>query len=70
MKSIGEISIATTDRAGFREFSSCEERGTAQPQEPQHRGPKGRRDRLRPAPAHRLKIALPVNADETEAEVT
>lgn len=52
MKSIGEISVSAAQQAGFRAFSSCEERETGQPQEPQHSGPKGRRERLLPASAH------------------
>lgn len=40
MKSIGEISIAPP-YAGFREFSSRIERKERQPQQAQHRDPKG-----------------------------
>ena len=44
-------------RARFREFLSCDWWETGQPQEPQHSGPKGRRDRLPPHAAHRLHRA-------------
>ena len=53
-QSIGEISIAT---AAGRDFGNSRRAGAdeGQPQEPQHSGPKGRRDRLPPIPRSELE---------------
>lgn len=54
MKSIGEISIAPLP-GGISGILDAQGAGKRQPQEPQHSGPKGRRDRLPPRAAHRLE---------------
>ena len=59
MKSIGEISIAPLP-GGISGILDAQGAGKRQPQEPQHSGPKGRRDRLPPHGAH------PLHAAETE----
>lgn len=64
MKSIGEISIATPDGAGFREFSSCDGRETEQPREPQHSGPKGEAGSTAPRPSHTILAATPQPEDK------
>lgn len=53
MKSIGEISIAPL-LGGISGILEAQGAGKRQPQEPQHSGPKGRRDRLPLHAAHRL----------------
>lgn len=69
MKSIGEISIAAARKGGISGILVVRRREAAQPQEPQHSGPKGRWDRLRPASRTPHGGTLPVNADETESEI-
>ncbi|TJW00038.1 MAG: hypothetical protein E5W97_30110 [Mesorhizobium sp.] len=54
MKSIGEISVSDAQRAGFREFSSCESGRKRSRRRLSIATRRESRDRLRPAPAHRM----------------
>jgi hypothetical protein len=77
MKSIGEISIAVAQRAGFREFSSCEAWEQSSRRSLNIVARRGGGIDCAPRLAHRLfgprspqQLRLIINADETESDIS